>query len=135
MIKVNKLCVIDDDEIYTFTVKRLIKQTGAAEETLFFENGQMAIDHFVNYQHQPDMLPEVILLDLNMPVLDGWQFLDQFTQLVPAFDKSITVYIVSSSIDEADYIRAKAIREVSDFIVKPVNADTLRNLVGRLNAA
>lgn len=129
MNKIQTLCVVDDDEIYTFTVKRLVKTTGMAASTLFFENGQYAIDFFKQNTANPAALPELILLDLNMPVLDGWQFIDQFIPLTHLIDKKITIYIVSSSIDEADYKRAKSIKEVKDFIVKPINADTFKQIV------
>jgi CheY-like chemotaxis protein len=132
MSKVEILCVIDDDEIYTFTIKRIIKAADITEKTLFFENGQAALDFFTANKNNPTVLPELVLLDLNMPVLDGWQFLERFVTLVPHLDKKITVYIVSSSIDEADYRRAAAIEQVSDFMVKPVSVQQLKELVSDL---
>jgi len=129
MKKINTLCVIDDDDIYTFTIKRIIAKAEVAEKTIFFHNGQVAIDFFHNCLELISNLPDMILLDLNMPVLDGWQFLDEFIKLVPRLGKKILIYIVSSSIDEDDFKRAKAMEQVSDFIVKPLNAGDLRNIV------
>ncbi|MEQ8534886.1 MAG: response regulator, partial [Imperialibacter sp.] len=76
-----------------------------------------------------DELPDVILLDINMPVMDGWQFLDEFVKIKPLIKKKITIYMVSSSIDEADLERAKTYEEVSDFIVKPVKAEDLEKML------
>ncbi|QEC78293.1 response regulator [Mucilaginibacter ginsenosidivorax] len=129
MKKINTLCVIDDDDIYTFTIKRIIAKAEVAEKTIFFHNGQVAIDFFYNCLEVIGNLPDMILLDLNMPVLDGWQFLDEFIKLVPRLGKKILIYIVSSSIDEDDFKRAKQMEQVSDFIVKPLNANDLRNIV------
>lgn len=129
MKKINTLCVIDDDDIYTFTIKRIIAKADVAEKTMFFHNGRVAIDFIKECIEVINKLPDLILLDLNMPVLDGWQFMEEFIRLIPRIGKKILVYIVSSSIDEDDIARAKAMNEISDFIVKPLNADDLRNIV------
>jgi CheY-like chemotaxis protein len=129
MKKINTLCVIDDDDIYTFTIKRIIAKAEVAEKTIFFHNGRVAIDFFHDGLEAIASLPDLILLDLNMPVLDGWQFLDEFIKLVPRIGKKILIYIVSSSIDEDDFKRAKKMELVSDFIVKPLNAIDLRSIV------
>jgi CheY-like chemotaxis protein len=122
-------CVIDDDEIYTFTVKRIINNSQIANKTLFFPNGKLALDFFQEYIHQTDSLPDLILLDINMPVLDGWQFMDEFIKLRPLIPKRVIIYIVSSSIDEADFRKAKSYEEISDFIIKPVTVAKLQRIV------
>ena len=73
-------------------------------------------------------LPDIILLDINMPVMDGWQFMELFALLNPTLSKKIDVYMVSSSINKADIKRAKAITDISDFIVKPLDARSLGNI-------
>jgi len=128
MKKIDIACVIDDDDIYTFTVKRIIHNSQLAEKTLFFPNGKLALDFFNEYLHQDHHLPDLILLDINMPVLDGWQFMDEFVKLVPRIEKRITVYIVSSSIDQADINKAKTYEHISDFIVKPVTTAMFRKM-------
>ncbi|MFT6828560.1 MAG: CheY-like chemotaxis protein, partial [Roseivirga sp.] len=72
-------------------------------------------------------LPEIILLDLNMPVMDGWQFLDQFVQIPTK--KKTTIYIVTSSIDPEDLNRAKSYEAVTNYLVKPINIDTLTEIL------
>ena len=129
MKKVDIACVIDDDDIYTFTIKKIIDNSQLAEKTLFFPNGKVALDFFTEYLHQTTHLPDLILLDINMPVLDGWQFMDEFIKLSPLINKRIVVYIVSSSIDRADFNRAKGYEQISDFIVKPVSSATFRKMV------
>jgi CheY-like chemotaxis protein len=134
MKKFNLACVIDDDDIYTFTVKRIIAHSQIAESTIFFPNGKVALDFFVEYMTVAEKLPDLILLDINMPVLDGWQFMVEFVKLIPHMAKKITIYIVSSSIDEEDHKKAKAIDAVSDFIVKPVTIDKLHHILETVQA-
>jgi CheY-like chemotaxis protein len=76
-------------------------------------------------------LPEVIFLDLSMPIMDGWQFLDEFTSLSLKTDKTekILIYICSSSISPHDITKAKEISSVTDFIIKPVTKDKLAEIV------
>ncbi len=134
MKKIAIACVIDDDEIYTFTVKRVIDNSKLAEKTLFFANGKLALDFFKEYLYQTSNLPDLILLDINMPVLDGWQFMDEFVKLSPQINKRIVVYIVSSSVDKADINKAKSYQQISDFIVKPVTAAMFRKVAESLAA-
>jgi CheY-like chemotaxis protein len=129
MNKIDIACVIDDDVIYTHTVKRIIDSSQIANKTLFFPNGQLGIDFFKEYLHQTESLPDLILLDINMPILDGWQFMDEFVKLSPLINKKITVYIVSSSIDEDDHKKALSYQQVSDFIVKPITVALLKKMV------
>jgi CheY-like chemotaxis protein len=133
MKKFDIACVIDDDEIYTFTVKRIINNSEIAHKTLFFPNGKLALDFFTEYVNQTDSLPDLILLDINMPVLDGWQFMDEFVKIHPLIKKKVTIYIVSSSIDEADFAKARSYEHISDFIVKPINVAKLQKMVEVLN--
>lgn len=129
MKKINLLCVVDDDEIYTFLIKRIIKLAQVAENTIFFKNGQEALEFFIEHKTKPEELPELILLDINMPILDGWQFMDGFSQLASRLEKDITVYMISSSEDQDDYERAKSISRIKDFVRKPIDKDVLIELV------
>ena len=132
MRKIKLLCVIDDDEIYTFLIKRIIKHADVAENTIFFKNGLEALEFFVDKKMQPEELPELILLDINMPILDGWQFLDGYSKLAPIIKKDITLYMTSSSEDQDDYNRAMSIGPVKDFIQKPIDVDVLKKLVEQM---
>jgi CheY-like chemotaxis protein len=133
MKKVKLACVIDDDEIYTFAVKRVIEGAKFAEKTLFFNNGQVALDFFEQHVTETESLPDLILLDLNMPVLDGWQFLEEFNKLKTGIGKEILVYIVSSSVDDEDFNRAKEMGGISDFLVKPLTAPKLHGILESLD--
>jgi CheY-like chemotaxis protein len=133
MNKISTTWIIDDDEIYSFAIKIIMKRANISEKTLFFQNGKIAIDFFIENLHKPDELPDLILLDLNMPVLDGWQFLDAYEKLEPQISKSIAIYLVSSTIDEQDYNRAKSISCVTDLIVKPLTTSDINRILAAFN--
>lgn len=120
-------CIIDDDHMYVNLVTKMIDAKKLAKNLLVFHNGKQAIDYFVsalkNFENRG--IPKVILLDLNMPVMDGWQFLNALGEHRFENLENTTIYIVSSSINPADMERSKAIERVSDFLIKPVNFDQL----------
>lgn len=123
------IALIDDDEIFQFTTSRIIKLTNLPFNVTQFFNGEQAMTYLSNNAQQPDKLPDIILLDINMPVIDGWMFLDEFKTLAKKLKKKITIYMVSSSIAPEDIRRAKSNPFVSDYLVKPVSAETLRQVL------
>ncbi len=126
------ICIIDDDDIYQFTVLRAIETHELAKKSLVFSDGEMAIKYLINNAHNKDNLPDIIFLDINMPIMDGWQFLDEYKLLKSKIEKKIIIYLVSSSLNKVDLNRAKNIIEVSDYLVKPVKSDKLKSLIENL---
>lgn len=116
--------IIDDDKLSIKLMSMLISKNIFCEEIISFHNPQTALDELKNNSANPAKLPDVILLDLNMPVLDGWQFLDEFELI--NFSKKIIVFIVSSSIDPCDLEMAKNYPIVKDYIIKPLSSDKLK---------
>ena len=74
------------------------------------------------------IIPELILLDLNMPIMDGWEFLDEFSIKYAAIFQTVKIAIVSSSVNPADFQKAKEYPFVIDFISKPISVDILRKI-------
>jgi len=127
MSKLKIACIIDDDPIFIFGLKKVMNSVDFAEEILVYKNGEDALENLIAIKNDKETLPEVILLDLNMPIMDGWQFLDEFTQV--KVDKKITVYIVSSSIDPLDYEKTKKYSHIENYIIKPVQTDDLKTIL------
>lgn len=125
--KIDIACIVDDDPIYVFATKKIMRMADFCESFLVFSNGKEALDSLSAIVLAGAKMPDVILLDLNMPVMDGWQFLDEFTQIKPA--KKITIYIVSSSIDPEDVERAKTYEDVHNYIIKPVTEKSLLDIM------
>lgn len=128
MSKVKMTYIVDDDSIFVFVLKKLLEKNGNFGKMIDFKNGNDAIDILFSKESQ---LPCVILLDLNMPIIDGWQFLDQLEDSV--LKDQLNVYIMSSSIDRTDIEKSKNYSIVKDFISKPVNADKLEKILSEIN--
>ncbi len=120
-------CIIDDDDMYVNLVTKVINMRNLVKNLLIFKNGKEALDYFVGALKKLEerKIPQVILLDLNMPVMNGWQFLNNLSEYDFPELKNSTLYIVSSSINPADIERSKAINLVKDFLIKPVTVDQL----------
>lgn len=128
--KVESVCIIDDDLIYQFLAKEEIEYTNMVNNIMFFNNGEKALQFIKNTlnNNEMDILPDIIFLDINMPVMDGWEFLEAYAQIKPKVVKKIIIYMVSSSTDIRDLDRAKSISEVSDYIIKPVSGSQLKSI-------
>lgn len=126
MKKINFAYIVDDDPLYVMLLQKLMGHVDFCDNLSIFKNGKEALDDLTDSHVNKKRLPEVILLDLNMPILDGWQFLEKFVNI--PFDQKITVYVVSSSINELDIQRVEAFKEVRNYIFKPVKKETLQTI-------
>jgi CheY-like chemotaxis protein len=132
MKKVDIACIIDDDPVFVFGIKRIMQLADFCNGFLVFRNGKEALDHFHAIIENGEKVPEVILLDINMPVMDGWEFLEEFTKIQAK--NPITIYIVTSSIDPADFKRAQQFEDITNYLVKPIAVDKLRQIITNLNS-
>lgn len=123
MTPLNVVWIIDDDPIFTYGLKKLISITNFCSNLVCFENGEEALKKINLMVNGTESLPDVIFLDLNMPVIDGWQFLDAFKQLRPS--TNIRIYVTSSSIDIVDHTKAGKYDVVTGFLVKPLRKTDL----------
>lgn len=115
--------IIDDDKLSIKLMSMLISKNKFCEEIVSFHNSQIALNELAKNCDKPSSLPDVILLDLNMPILDGWQFLDEFVKL--PIKKEIAIFIVTSSIDPSDIEMVKKYDIVKSYIMKPITAQKL----------
>lgn len=132
MKKINTLFLVDDDSVFQYLTRKLLLKTAMVKQIKIFNNGQEAIDFLKTVQGRKEEIPEIILLDLSMPVMDGWEFLEEYLMLQPRLEKRITIYIISSSINPRDIERAKKINAVTDFIIKPVTREKFSEIISKL---
>lgn len=125
MTKAKTLFVIDDDAIYQLITQKELEQHGPHITCKSYYNGASALQAL---QELPEP-PAIILLDLNMPIMDGWEFLEAYQQLPTSLTQHIQLYVVSSSIDYRDIDRAKENPLVSDFIIKPITSTNFSQIL------
>ncbi|MBF03963.1 MAG: response regulator [Flavobacterium sp.] len=132
MKHIKNLTLVDDDDVFVFLTKKTIEQTHLVDLIRVFNNGMDALNFLKENKDNIVELPEIIFLDLSMPIMNGWQFLEEYTKLNPYIGKKISIYICSSSISQDDITRAKAINEVTDYIIKPIAKTKLIDLIKNL---
>ncbi|WP_106791029.1 two-component system response regulator [Aquimarina sp. Aq78] len=128
---IESVCIIDDDHIYINLLSKIIELKKLSESVLVFNNGKEALDFFLQslLKEENEEVPQIIFLDLNMPVMDGWEFLNEFSKIKNQIRKKIDLYVVSSSIDSRDIERAKSIDIVSDYLTKPIKLDDFERIL------
>ena len=129
MRKIELLALVDDDDTFVFITKRIIEKTNHVKEIKVFGNGLDALNYLKENLNSEYKLPDIIFLDLSMPIMDGWQFLDEFTSLESQKTSKIIIYVCSSSISPHDIMKAKKMSAVSDFIIKPVTKDKFSEII------
>jgi len=131
------LCV-DDDPITLMLCKMVISKSSFATEIITAQNGEEALNYFDdlklnNLGAEIKKYPSLVFLDLNMPVMDGWEFLDHFSkeEYTSAF-KNTKIIVLSSTIDPNDIEKSKTYSMVLDFLSKPITKEIVENLKERL---
>lgn len=114
-----KVFLVDDDQIFRFLCKKMLQKFVDKSQIYEFVNGKDALDNIA-------INPDIILLDINMPVLDGWQFLEELTKKTPNPD--IKICIISSSIDPSDKEKFDSYPFLESFINKPLQIESLEVL-------
>ena len=113
--------VVDDDAIYQVIINKIIKRSEMFSASSSFKNGKEAVSALHKIIENTELIPDIILLDINMPVMDGWEFMEEIKTIKSQIDKKIIIYIVSSSIAVEDKNKSKEFNDVFAFISKPVN--------------
>ena len=112
--------LIDDDEPTNFLSKMLIEEAGCAEHVQVADSGQMALEYLSDENNNPDL----ILLDINMPAMNGWEFLEKYRKLEKA-KKGIIIIMLTTSLNPDDKTKANQTPEIAGFENKPLNPDLI----------
>lgn len=119
---INRILLIDDDDIFRLTASKILKKVYPHLEIIAAKNGEEALQQLI---HEPNN-PDLILLDINMPIMNGWEFLEAYTTKENGI--KIPIYVLSSSIDPNDKEKATNNPKVQGFIEKPLSFDKARKL-------
>src|SRR5476651_365814 len=123
------ILLVDDDEINNFISIKLIKKALLNTEITACLNGKFAIDQLWEIRSKdPSKLPDYILLDINMPIMNGWEFLDEYEKLNIDPVRKTKIFIISSSVFSNDISKAKSYPLVVDFVSKPLNVEKITDL-------
>lgn len=120
-----KVLLVDDDPIFNFLHTRMLSLAGLAKEVDTALNGQQALDLMNGYFSGSGALPDVILLDLTMPEMDGFDFLEALRKLeIPGID-GVNIVVITSSVNPKDAVRARELG-ITNYLIKPVSLDKLK---------
>lgn len=131
MKNINSIFVVEDDPISSYVTKLALDQHPSFKKSTEFKNGKEVVD-FLKENSSNRLLPELILLDINMPVLDGWGFLDSFSEM--KINKMISVVMLTSSINPEDIKKAQSHELVRGFLSKPLNKEKLDEILVLMQA-
>ncbi|AWA30047.1 response regulator [Flavobacterium magnum] len=131
----HKVICIDDDPIALLLSKMVIARANFATNVITLSNGEEAIAYLTDQQHQSGDPEELlILLDLNMPVMDGWEFLEQFNKNLYTNYRNAKIILLSSSIDPNDIRKSRDFGMVLDFLPKPLTKEMLDCILAKFKA-
>ncbi|MEO0045198.1 MAG: Regulator of RpoS [Bacteroidota bacterium] len=128
-MKFNNAYVVDDDKVQHFIFKKLLERNHVETNISFFENGFEALNDLkIKLQNDKDF-PDLILLDINMPVLDGWQFLTEFNQIDNDHIKDVKIYIVSSSDYDFNIEKIEQFKGIiTNYFIKPMSNEVFKGI-------
>lgn len=131
-MKQETVCRVDDDILYQFTARKLLEKMDCVGEVLVFSDGEQASNYLLKHLDEKGRLPSIIFLDINMPFMDGWGFLENIKRRMPQQASKMRIHVVSSSPAREDRLKAHSYPEVDDYIVKPITTDIFREKIEEL---
>ncbi|MBI3220047.1 MAG: response regulator [Bacteroidetes bacterium] len=125
----NRILLVDDDAITNMINEKLLRISVECKITAF-TNPEEALEHIKSCAHvNLQELPDIILLDINMPQMDGWEFLNEFERLHEHVLSKTKVWMLTSSIAPEDIEKSKTYQSVKDFISKPLTLDKIKEII------
>lgn len=127
-MKLKHLLLVDDDPTTNFFNRHLIGKMGLFDQIHEAANGQIALEKIAEL-HDKDEAPDMILLDINMPIMNGFEFLDRYTVLDDKIKSSVVVCMLTTSLAKEDLERSKEYAILDDYIDKPLYEAKMRELI------
>ncbi|MBO6606677.1 response regulator [Psychroserpens sp.] len=127
--KLKCILLIDDDEATNFLHKILIDKEGYTEKCVAVQSGKEALDYLKSKEDGEQPQPELIFLDINMPVMNGWEFLEAYNKLDSEQQGHIVVVMLTTSLNPDDKDKAATIDSIAAFRNKPLTIEMVNELI------
>lgn len=123
--KLNCILLIDDDKATNFLHEMVIKRTDCTEKVVAVESGQEALDYLQFKENGKNPQPDLIFLDINMPAMNGWEFLDKYNELDKREKGRVVLMMLTTSLNPDDLDKSRKISDVHGFMNKPLTQKML----------
>ena len=130
----NKFLLIDDEEVFNFIHTQVIQLIQPDAQIKEIRSSSMALDYIRTSIEKTDEFPDAILVDINMPEMNGFELLEELQKLSTSFIKKPHIYMVTSSLFESDRKRAQSFSILSGFMEKPISADQVQTVINQINS-
>ena len=127
--KINCILLIDDDKSTNFLHKIIIEETGVSEKVEAVQSGQEALDYLERKKEGVYPRPDLIFLDINMPGMNGWEFLEEYEKLDDNIKGEIMIMMLTTSINPDDEEKAKNTKFINGFLNKPLTTEALEKII------
>lgn len=124
-------CIIDDDEIFVYAMTKLIKLKQLSKQVIVFKRADEAIHYLADNQSNTALLPDIVLLDINLPETNGWDFIAQYQTLKSCLKKLPSIYMLSSSVSHEDRQKAEQLTDISSYFIKPLSKENFSFIFDR----
>jgi CheY-like chemotaxis protein len=129
----SRLIVLDDNQIELFIIKKMLTKYKVFEDTIYSTDGKNILKFLEVNKLERNSLPELLFVDLNMPKLSGWHFLDRLKSFYSQLQKPICVYIITSSVDPRDIKRSDNYPFVKSYLIKPLTRETIEAIIQNIH--
>ena len=127
--KFERVMIIDDNSTDLYISSRIIIKNNFGKKVLEYSSGKEALKYLRDHQEKIQLLPQIIFVDIYMPLMSGFDFLDEYNKLSSTVKKKCQVFIISSTIDDLDISRARKELNVAFFQVKPITKEFLNKII------
>lgn len=128
-MQINNLLVIDDDDLYNLLISEIISQVDMIKDYRIETSGYKALDYLQQCEKQKNF-PEIILVDIKMPEMDGFEFVENFEKKYYEHFPKTKIIVLSSSMRESDKTKALSYSSITEFLTKPITEEKLYKLLG-----